>query len=85
MGQSETSVEILVSDTQIAMGESITVRAELLNADAGDYLALPFVNNSRWGAHERFNKKGIANFQIPLPNPGYQQQKYPACRISHAG
>ena len=64
------SVEIMIGNLEIAMGESITVRAELLNADAGEYLALPFVNKSRWGAHERFNEDGVALFQIPLPNPG---------------
>ncbi len=64
------TLEILVGDLEIAMGESIDLRAELIGADPSEYLALPFVNKSRWGAHERFDADGVARFQIPLPNPG---------------
>ena len=55
------------------MGRSITLTAHL-NLKPGElaknYLLLPYVNQRRWGSHERPDSKGNATFLLPLPNPG---------------
>jgi len=55
------------------MGRTVYIEAIVEMDGAGapaDYIVLPFVNQRRWGAHERPNAEGRATFQLPLPNPG---------------
>ncbi len=55
------------------MGRSVKVTAHLViksGNQAGDYLLLPYVNQRRWGSHERPDQEGNATFLLPLPNPG---------------
>jgi len=64
---------IKVDKSSIPMGRSVKLTAHL-NVKPGesvsDYLLLPYVNNRRWGSHERPDTKGDATFLLPLPNPG---------------
>lgn len=64
-------ITIKTSQQKIAMGKTIRVEAQC----HGDgwrqpFILLPFVNEKRWGAHERPDAEGKAVFAIPLPNPG---------------
>jgi hypothetical protein len=55
------------------MGRTAHVEAALEvdgSGSPGDYILLPFVNQRRWGAHERPDDGGRASFSLPLPNPG---------------
>jgi len=67
------SITIKVDKNSIRMGRSVMLTAHLnLNPgeSANDYLLLPYVNNRRWGSHERPDANGDATFLLPLPNPG---------------
>jgi hypothetical protein len=50
------------------------------NESPQDYILLPFVNERRWGAHERPTAEGLASFQLPLPNPGPAKVQVIACK-----
>ncbi len=57
----------------VSMGRSVKVTAHLkLKSDdkASDYILLPYVNQRRWGSHERPDSNGNVTFLLPLPNPG---------------
>jgi hypothetical protein len=60
------------------MGRDVQVKAHVAD-DAGkpvaDALVLLYVNERRWGAHERTDAAGEAVFQFPLPNPGLARVK----------
>jgi len=64
---------IKVDKSSIPMGRSVKLTAHLNlkpGESANDYLLLPYVNNRRWGSHERPDSNGDATFLLPLPNPG---------------
>jgi hypothetical protein len=67
------SLTIEVNMDSVPMGRSVMVTSHL-NAKQGsltrDYLLLPYVNQKRWGSHERPDSNGNATFLLPLPNPG---------------
>jgi hypothetical protein len=66
-------LSIKIDKDTISMGHSITLIAHLnleLGESASDYLLLPYVNQRKWGSHERPDSSGNATFHIPLPNPG---------------
>jgi len=67
------SLTIKVDKDSIIMGRSIILTAHL-NVKAGnlakDWLLLPYVNQRRWGSHERPDSSGNVTFLLPLPNPG---------------
>jgi len=69
----EDSLSIKINKDTISMGRSIRLTAHL-NLQSGnsgkDYLLLPYVNQRRWGSHERPDSNGNASFLLPLPNPG---------------
>ncbi len=67
-------IEIELDKDKVSMGQNVALKATFFppeGKNASDYLLLPFVERKRWGAHEFPNKKGEANFLIPLPNIGY--------------
>jgi hypothetical protein len=56
------------------MGGTVIVEATIETSaqeSPQDYVLLPFVNEHRWGSHERPNAEGKATFILPLPNPGW--------------
>jgi hypothetical protein len=67
------SVTIKTDKEFVPMGHSVMLTAHL-NIRPGnqnkDYLLLPYVNQRRWGSHERPDSDGNATFLLPLPNPG---------------
>lgn len=67
------SVHIRSAESKVPMGRTAHVEAAV-EAPPGrsprDYVLLPFVNQRRWGAHERPDGEGEAAFILPLPNPG---------------
>ena len=67
------SITIKVDKDTVPMGRSIILTAHL-NLKSGDlakdYLLLPYVNQRRWGAHERPDSSCNATFLLPLPNRG---------------
>jgi hypothetical protein len=67
------SLTIEINKDSVPMGRSVLVTAHL-NVKHGsitkDYLLLPYVNQRRWGSHERPDSNGNATFLLPLPNPG---------------
>ena len=69
----QESLLIKADKDSILMGRSILLTAHL-NLKKGDfakdYLLLPYVNQRKWGSHERPDSAGNATFLIPLPNPG---------------
>jgi len=66
-------LSIKIDKDTISMGRSITLTAHL-NLESGesatDFLLLPYVNQRKWGSHERPDSSGNATFLLPLPNPG---------------
>ncbi len=72
LGQSGTLI-IKADKDSVLMGRSVLLTAHL-NLKPGDlakdYLLLPYVNQRKWGSHERPDSTGNATFLIPLPNPG---------------
>lgn len=70
------SLYISPSRQTIPMGGTILIDANIeVQADEApqDYVLLPFVNERRWGAHERPDGDGRVTFQLPFPNPGPAQ------------
>jgi len=67
------ALTIKVDKNSIPMGRSVMLTSHL-NLKSGespkDYLLLPYVNNRRWGSHERPDSNGNVTFLLPLPNPG---------------
>jgi len=67
------AITIKVDKDAVPMGRSVILTAQL-NLKSGesaiDYLLLPYVNQRRWGSHERPDSSGNATFLLPLPNPG---------------
>ena len=66
------SITIKVDKSSVQIGRSIKLSAHIRvkSGEAGDYLLLPYVNQRRWGSHERPDPEGNATFLLPLPNPG---------------
>ncbi len=67
-----SELTISANHTKVEMGRSVIIRARF-EPDKGDkqrYILLPFVNQRRWGSHERPDSQGKAIFLLPLPNPG---------------
>jgi len=67
------AITIKADKDSISMGRSVILTAHLdlkPGESANDYLLLPFVNQRRWGSHERPDSIGNATFLLPLPNPG---------------
>lgn len=67
------TLTIKVNKNSIPMGRSVMLTSHLNlkpGESAKDYLLLPYVNNRRWGSHERPDSNGDATFLLPLPNPG---------------
>ncbi len=67
------TVTIKADRQQIPMGKDVRIEAQVKESGGkpveGCQL-LPYVNQRRWGAHERTDANGRAAFQLPLPNPG---------------
>ncbi|MCL4505627.1 MAG: hypothetical protein M1140_06335 [Chloroflexi bacterium] len=67
------AVRIQAAQQSIPMGRTAQVEA-VVETGAGEspreYILLPFVNERRWGAHERPDAQGHATFLLPLPDPG---------------
>jgi hypothetical protein len=67
------AITISADQDSIPMGRSVRLTAHL-NVKSGDrasdYLLLPYVNERRWGSHERPDSSGNVTFLLPLPNPG---------------
>jgi len=66
-------ITIMADRDSVSMGRSVKVTAhlKLKSGDkASDYLLLPYVNQRRWGSHERPDSVGNVTFLLPLPNPG---------------
>lgn len=66
-------LHITADQLSVPMGRTICVEAVARKTGRGspsDYILLPFVNQRRWGAHERPDAEGRACFLLPLPNPG---------------
>ncbi len=71
--EAETEIHIVVSDTSVGMGRTISVTTTVEaqpSADLKGYHVCPFVNGKRWGAEEITDKDGKAVILLPLPNPG---------------
>ncbi len=69
------NVLITVDKPAIGVGQSITLNAKAFAPDgmpAVGWTLLPYINGQRWGAHEKVDAKGRAQFQIPLPRVGVQ-------------
>lgn len=67
------AITIKVDKDSVSMGRSVILTAHVnlkSGESAQDYLLLPFVNQRRWGSHERPDSSGNATFLLPLPNPG---------------
>ena len=66
------SITIKADKSSVPMGRSIKLSAHIRvkSGEAVDYLLLPYVNQRRWGSHERPDQEGNATFLLPLPNPG---------------
>jgi len=70
---SKESITIKADKDSIAMGHSVMVTAHIKlksGESPNDILLLPYVNQRRWGSHERPDSNGNATFLLPLPNPG---------------
>ena len=70
------TVRIFANKDRLGMGRVVEVTAELRDTHSGPskgWMALPYLNGKRWGAHEFADGKGRAVFQLPLPNPGLQE------------
>ncbi len=67
-----SNLQITADQNTVPMGRSVCITAQLdvHGEAASSYLLLPFVNDRRWGAHERPDDAGQAVFLLPLPNPG---------------
>lgn len=65
-------ISITADRSTVDMGLTVVVSAEFRpeKGDAQNYILLPFVNERRWGSHERPDENGKATFLLPLPNPG---------------
>lgn len=73
MVNEKNTITIKADQDSIPMGRSVKITAQLdvkPGEIAGDYLLLPYVNQRRWGSHERPDTNGKVTFLIPLPNPG---------------
>jgi hypothetical protein len=68
-----SELKIKSDQSSIAMGKSVVIRAHFKIDNPGKYILLPYVNQKRWGSHERVDKKGDAVFSFPIPNPGTAQ------------
>ncbi len=72
-GSTNGTLTFQTDQDSVLMGKSVMVTAHLNTAkgqSASDYLLLPYVNQRRWGSHERPDSNGNATFLLPLPNPG---------------
>lgn len=68
------NIQLSASRQSLPMGGTVIVEASIetsANESPQDYILLPFVNERRWGSHERPNPSGKAAFILPLPNPGW--------------
>ena len=68
------NIQLSASRQSLPMGGTVIVEASIetsANESPQDYVLLPFVNERRWGSHERPNASGKAAFILPLPNPGW--------------
>ena len=68
------NILISASRQSLPMGGTVIVEASMetsANESPQDYILLPFVNERRWGSHERPDASGKAAFILPLPNPGW--------------
>ncbi|MDX9974393.1 MAG: hypothetical protein RBU21_15515 [FCB group bacterium] len=67
------SIEVNADRATIGMGRTVIVDA-VVKDDGGrplvDCQVLTYVNERRWGSHERTDADGHARFWLPLPNPG---------------
>jgi len=70
-----TSLRISADRDTLPMGRTVVVTAvfEPERGCAADYILLPYVNQRRWGSHERPDSEGKARFLLPLPNIGPAQ------------
>ncbi len=66
-------LKIKAEQNTVAMGKSVVIHAHLQIDNPGKYILLPYVNQKRWGSHEKPDKKGDVIFSFPLPNPGTAQ------------
>ena len=68
------NIQLSASRQSVPMGGTVIVEATIETSaqeSPQDYVLLPFVNERRWGSHERPNAAGKATFILPLPNPGW--------------
>ena len=63
-------LKIKPDQTSVQMGKSVIIHANIKVDNPGRYILLPYVNQKRWGSHERPDKNGDVIFSFPLPNPG---------------
>lgn len=62
-------VRISCDHEQVEMGRAVCVTAKV-SGEATRQILLPYVNQRRWGAHERPDAAGEARFILPLPEIG---------------
>ncbi len=84
---SKEPITVKTDKDSIDMGRSVMVTAHI-NFKKGespkDILLLPYVNQRRWGSHERPDSNGNATFLLPLPNPGNQEIQVIAIKADNA-
>jgi hypothetical protein len=68
-----SELKIKSDQSSVAMGKSVVIHAHFKIDNPEKYILLPYVNQKRWGSHERADKKGDAVFSFPIPNPGIAQ------------
>jgi len=82
-------IAIEVDRDEVDMGRTVAVDVRVTTDDgspAEDCLVLSYVNERRWGAHERTDGNGRVRLLLPLPNPGpavIQVQALPSMRDTH--
>ena len=72
-GHAGAAVAIRAEADRVDMGRSLRLDATVTTDDGRpvpNCLVLPYVNQRRWGSHERTDRAGNASFLLPLPNAG---------------
>jgi hypothetical protein len=67
------TVQIEAESLRIGMGRCVRLDGSVTlpgGKPAADYLLLPYLNGTRWGAHQFADSQGRATFNLPLPQPG---------------
>ena len=75
-GIAPPAIHITADRDRVGMGRVVEIKAQVTEADgtpAAGYRLLPYVDDSRWGAHKRSDARGEATFLLPLPRPGLHE------------